>query len=381
MNALLPEMVQKSRVRWSSASGDDWSGLRKSTLNYVTMNHRPNYGTGAYSYKISDGPALLYASCYAALIFHLYGHLDLLSPSERIKWLEHIHGYQCDDGLFRDCLIDIPLAAEAHWWGWHHLTLHAIMALTALGGRAEKQFEFLDKFKRRGAIIDWVQTREWKDNPAIVSNEVQNHATLLQYARDFQGQSWCADVLSELYDWFDRHQDPSTGLWGENFDSPELLSAGVQTGYHIWLLYFYDKRPIQYLERIIDSCLRTQNPLGGFGVALNSSACEDIDSIDPLVRLSLLTDYRKEEILKALQRALCWVLVNVNPDGGWVFRRGEAFHYGHDLMFSRLDESCMFPTWFRTLSLAYLAQTLPHSTASSFHWRFLKCPGLQFSSW
>ena len=102
----------------------------------------------------------------------------------------------------------------------------------------------------------------------------------------------------------------------------------MQTGYHLWLLYFYDRRPIQYIERSIDSCLKTQNLYGGFGVPLNSSACEDIDSIDPLIRLSLETDYRKTEIMDALKRALPWILVNMNSDGGWGFRRYEAFQYG-----------------------------------------------------
>ena len=54
--------------------------------------------------------------------------------------------------------------------------------------------------------------------------------------------------------WLDRKQDPKTGLWGNRLDTPLTLSYGVQTGYHIWLLYFSDHRPIQYTERIIDSC-------------------------------------------------------------------------------------------------------------------------------
>ena len=69
--------------------------------------------------------------------------------------------------------------------------------------------------------------------------------------------------------------------------------------------------------------------LGGFGVPRNSSACENIDSTDPLARLYFMTDYRRDEICSALKKAFFWVLVNVNPDGGWVFRRGEEFCYGH----------------------------------------------------
>jgi hypothetical protein len=38
----------------------------------------------------------------------------------------------------------------------------------------------------------------------------------------------------------------------------------------------------------------------------------------------------------------------------------------------------MFPTWFRTLSLAYLAQALPDSVVGRFNWRFQNSPGIQF---
>ena len=157
-------------------------------------------------------------------------------------------------------------------------------------------------------------------------------------------------------------------------------SQGVQTGYHFWCLYFYDDRPVQYADRIIDSCLATQNRLGGFGVQLNSSACEDIDSIDPLVRLSLKTDYRHGEILIALERALVWVLVNWNPsDGGWVFRRHQPYDIvPHKCMWADKDQSFMAYTWFRMLSLAYLSKALPEMSVAGCRWQWSRFPGHQF---
>jgi len=38
----------------------------------------------------------------------------------------------------------------------------------------------------------------------------------------------------------------------------------------------------------------------------------------------------------------------------------------------------MFPTWFRTLTLAYLGQALPDSVVGQCDWQFCGCPGLQF---
>jgi len=379
LNIVLPKMFQENKAAWESLSHPDFIELRRSTLQFIISNQKVDTCLGSYSFK-PGGPELLYASCFAALTRHLYGDLISLSSSQQGEWIAYLQKYQDEDGLFRDPAIDIPLAEMCDSWGWRHLTLHVLMALDALGGVAQKPFRILNHFKKPGQMAEWLETRKWKIDPANVSNEVQNYATMLQYARDFQNESWCRDALDEMYLWLDRHQDPKTGLWGNGFDTPRLLSLGVQTGYHLWLLYFYDRRPIQYVERIIDSCLATQNRLGGFGVSLNSSACEDIDSIDPLARFYLRTDYRRDDIHKALEKALPWVLFNSKPDGGWVFRRGEALIFGDNLMSSQPEESSLFPAWFRSLSLAYLGKVLVEKAIAKIEWQFLHAPGLQFWS-
>lgn len=373
----LPYHIAVNRKRYLPQRKETFAIVREKTLAYIEANRIPELGIGAYSFKVG-GPSLLYASCYALLTLDLYGALSDLSDDKRRQWITYLQSHQSVDGLFRDPLLDIPLASECDWWGWRHLTLHALMALSCLGGKAEKKFTILDPFKKRDYMVDWLLSRNWEIDPASVSNEIQNVAVLLQYARDFQGESWCHDILLHMYDWFDSHQDAETGLWGERCDSPILLSSGVQTGYHLWSLYLYDQRPINYMDKIIDSCLATQNQLGGYGVPLNSSACEDIDSIDPLVRFYYLTDYRRDDIRKSLEKALIWVMVNRNSDGGWVFRRYESFFYGHELMCTAIDESSMFPTWFRTLSLAYLSKVLSDQSSDDIKWHFSNSPGLQF---
>jgi hypothetical protein len=373
----LPCLLEQNRRIWLNAPSYKYLHLRQRTLDYIATNEKPEINVGAYSYK-PGGPPLLYSSSFAVLTRHLYNDLDTLTLGERAQWISYIQSFQSDDGFFRDPSLDIPSFTNVYWWGWPHMTLIVLMALNAIGGIAQKRFQIIDPFRKKGRMEDWLETRNWKNEPASVSNEIQNYATLLQYARDFQDEVWCEDVLKEMYDWLDRHQDPQTGLWGSEFNTPQLLSYGVQTGYHLWLLYFYDRRPIQYLEQIVDSCLATQNKLGGFGEPLNSSACEDIDTIDPLVRLYFAIDYRRDDILKALEKALPWVMVNINENGGWVFRRYESFQYGHPLMQANENESSMFPTWFRTLSLAYLSKVLSSKPIADIEWRFLKSSGLQF---
>lgn len=90
-----------------------------------------------------------------------------------------------------------------------------------------------------------------------------------------------------------------------------------------------------------------------------------------------MTDHSHDKVQDALMWALPWILTNMNEDGGFVFRRLESFKYGHEKMYSKAEESAMFPTWFRTLSLAYIGKVLPDSMVGKFDWQILKCPGHQ----
>lgn len=178
-----------------------------------------------------------------------------------------------------------------------------------------------------------------------------------------------------MVNWLEKNINPDTGMWGDlPTDSPYHVSQVIQGAYHIYPLFFYDQKDVPFKEKAIDLLLSTQNTLGGFGVTLNSSACEDIDSIDPLIRFSRITNYRRKDIDLALKRAFPWVLANINNDGGFVFRRNEPFCYGHEEMYSGYNESNMFATWFRTLCLAYLVK---HFEVSN-QFKIQNVPGLEY---
>jgi len=363
--------------------------LRAKTLAYVESMRLPGAPYGRYLYAAGMAIPVLYASTYAAMTRHLYGELAGLGDRERREWIGYLQAHQDDDGLFRDPAIYDQgwYAGDPEWCGRRHLTCHVVTALACLGAVAEKPQTWLEPFCAPGGIERWLEGRDWRARPDFVGNEVMNVGTLLQYARDFQGHPQAGQTMVRLLDWLSSHWlNPQTGVWGGLDEREPLnLSRLVQAAYHFWPLYFYDHRPIPHLERAIDTVLRTQNPRGGFGWGVhnqenpwNSSACEDIDSIDPLVRMMRQTAYRREEILAALRRALPWVLSNQNEDGGFVFMRGVAFAYGHPLMASAADVSAMFPTWFRTLCLAIMAQALPDSVVGVIPWEFCEAPGMQY---
>jgi len=363
--------------------------IRARTLRYIEQMRVEGKPYGRYRYAEGMPKPTLYSSTYAAMTRGLYGDLGSLPDAERRQWVEHLQSHQDDDGLFRDPLIYGQgwYKGDPEWCGRRHLTCHVITALTNLGAVAAKPMRWLEPFLKPEGLTAWLQSRAWGNRPDFVGNEVLNVGTILQYARDFQKDERCGPAVKLLLEWMtEHHLDAGSGLWGNlNLKDPKGLSRAVQGAYHFWLLYFYDGVPIPHAERAIDHILRTQNAAGGFGQGVhnaahptNSSACEDIDSIDPLCRLLGPLDDRREQVRGALKRGLARVLVNQNPDGGFVFMRDTGFTYGHPLLAAGHNQSAMFPTWFRTLTLAYLGQVLPESVVGKLPWRFCNCPGLQF---
>ncbi|MCX7825316.1 MAG: hypothetical protein N2689_07135 [Verrucomicrobiae bacterium] len=358
--------------------------VRAKTLRYIENMRFRDGPFGRYRYAEDMPEPTLYSSTYAAMTRGLYRDLHTLTSAQRREWVAYLQSHQDDDGLYRDPRIfgEGWYKDDPEWCGRRHLTCHVLTALTCLGAVAAKPLRMLEPFYEKAKLIAWLEARDWS-KVDFVGNEVLNLGTLLQYARDFQKEPRAAGAIRLMLDWLARHHlNPDTGLWGSiDVNEAKGISRAVMGAYHFWLLFFYDRAPIPYPDRAVDSVLRTENPKGGFGWGVHgpaSSACEDMDSIDPLARLLVLADYRRDDIRAALRRAEAHVLGMQNDDGGFVWTRGTAFSYGHPLMAAGKDASGMFPTWFRTLSLAYLGKALPDSAAGRFNWHFPNAPGIQF---
>jgi hypothetical protein len=358
-------------------------------MDFVATQRLADCGPGAYRYSMAVSVPTLYSSTYAAMARSLLGELDTVPARERDEWIGYLNRHQDEDGLYRDPVIFGQgwYAADPLWCGRAHLTCHVISALTCLGGTAPRPFRWLEPWRDADRLRQWLAARDWGERVGWTGNEVMNVGTLLQYARDVHGDAQAGRCVEALLDWLATHHlNPASGVWG-NLDlaDPRWRSHAVQAAYHWWPLFFYDGRPIPFIERAIDTVLATQNSAGGFGwgvhnpaAPLVSSACEDIDSIDPLCRMLQQTDYRRADIVAALERATDWVLSNQMPDGGFVFLRDRPFEYGHPQLRGEAGAGAMFPTWFRLLSLALLGRALPAGPLGRIPWRFGRCPGYQF---
>jgi hypothetical protein len=290
----------------------------------------------------------------------LLGKLDSLSTDQKLGWIEYFNDFQSQaDGLFYDPVVDSELFRKEDWWGARHLALHMVSAYTDLGSRPKHPFRFLTEYYNQSRLKNWLDQVDWSGaipHEYDIDNQIMNIGCLLQYQRDEWRDEQASETVAYIQKYLLEKINPETGMWCYyDIQDPDQLSRMVQFAYHLFPLFFYDHVSLPYPDKVVQFVLRTQNALGGFGVASNSSACEDIDSIDILIRLSPSVPDRKKEIDAAFKKAIPWILCNQVDDGGFVFRLNEPLVYGHSEMSSERNQGAMFPTWFRTLSLAYVA--------------------------
>lgn len=332
---------------------------------------------GLFNYKYAQSSTLptVYASMYVCLLQSLFGDLSVKDEGYRLKWAKFFDSFQNpEDGFYYDEVINTPFYNKTDWWGKRHLVPHMIMAYNALGYKPKYQYKWVSEYYSKEAIDKLMSEADWDTammDDTDIDNKIMNIGVTLQFQRDYFNDVPAGDAVKYLKESLLSRINPNTGMWGVyNLDNPKEKARMIQFSYHLFRLFFYDKDIIVNPERIIDLIIESQNDYGGFAVNLNSGACADIDAVDPLVYLSKLTDYRHEDIEKTLRKALIFILGNQNDDGGFVFLRDSDFFYGDKQTSSLKNESSLFPTWFRTLSIAYICDFL---NIRGFN--FVKSPG------
>jgi len=280
-------------------------------------------------YRISTGckPTLL-ASCFAVITRELIGNLKTLDNNSREQWISYIQQYQnSSTGLFFDPSLDVK-TLTTHGTGYleRQFTYFALHALDALGVKAKYKLSVTEKYLQPGVISQWLASLDWS-RPWYESNEVMFLLTFLFYElRESDGEK-NKKTLIEALDWLDDHQDPSTGYWGT--DCGASLFDAMAGAFHIYLFYYFVKRPVQYVDTIIDSTLSLQENDGLFSPFGGGGSCEDLDAIDILVNMKKMSSYRTTDINSALEKSKKGTLDCRNTDGGfrWITKRFFGLSY------------------------------------------------------
>lgn len=323
------------------------NGLKQRALEYVKQ-----MWVDDVRYRFSeDAPCeSLYASIFACLIRGFY---DDISEAERQGWLAYFNQCQrVEDGLFDDGIINDDLYyMNRRGYGAHHLAGIIINAYDRLGGIPQYEFRYLNVYQDPDIVIKWLSELDYKRIWGS-SNEIMNIGTAMQFARDRMGMSF-KGALEAMEEFLLKKIRKEYGLWFEGrIESKMAMYEAIRGAYHIFPVLWYDHIEIPYADRCLELLYQSQNLWGGFDNLIGSGACEDIDAIDPLLRLSIQEKKDLRSIEEMLEQAEQWILFNQNPDGGFVFsRRGEFNWGGQKSLSSEKQHSNLFATWFRILSL------------------------------
>ena len=362
--------------------------------------------TGGFRFAIHQ-PATLMATTYSVLGLELTGKLAALSDTHKSAITSFLMSGVQADGSFKDPLFKAEdILSEQHdiTYFQEETTTFCQQALDALLAPPPPPRNWLKNWNTGEGLIQYFESFPW-ENPWLDSNRVMFALSQLCHDAERHQKPDLLKVVDVALDWLDDHQSSETGLW-QGPHKVSLTNAMAAT-FHFTFYYSYRRRPIQYVERIIDSCLKLQQPHGLFSGNAIGQTCLDYDAIDLLAKASLVTDYRKQEVQEAMQQAYQTLLSLQNfEDGGFCDRKenlvkphgGRKVQLLRKLRLSRLmpssiripaqgtyqvcwdllscdtTQSNAFSTWFRLLTL-YLA-TL--NTGSSDKFIFRRLPFLGY---
>ncbi len=279
-----------------------------------------------------ESPVCLVGSCCAALASETLGTLSDSSAQEIEAWTDYIQSFQHGDGWFGDPYLQPTkghVLDSAYLRG--HATFLAMMALDALGQRPHRRLELLDAWRDDTALYDWIDQLDWI-NPWRESNWVEWIGYWLLVESDITAdhvpvrEEQFPAGFAGLLQWLEDHQDPTTGFWGNPpYKAVQRTLQQMAAAYHHYVFYYAAGRSLRFKDRIVDHTLALQQPDGLFvpGRA-GGGPCEDLDAIDILANMYRLADYRREEIERALKRALAALLRNQRADGAFVYASNGA---------------------------------------------------------
>lgn len=299
----------------------------------------------------------LYSSVFAVMAYHYTGKLQKFDRDELSGWANYINEFQNpDDGLFDSH--ELHEGIGVHHNLEHrklHLTCHVLPALALLGYKPKYPIKYVEKYTDSENFIKWLDQRDltmaW-----VEGNNLLFAGQLLINEIETSGQG--QNSLDLLFNWLEDTIDSKTALWGT--DKNCSLHKAMYGAYHQLVLYYYKKREVPNIEKLIDSVLLCQHFDGGFSEWRGGGTCQDIDGIDILVNCYKLTSYRRRDIRKALRKSLVHIMNDrYIENGGFQDRKNHEFiHNSMPSTRTAMNVANTFSTWFTLHALNDLGSVL-----------------------
>ena len=296
----------------------------------------------------------------------------------------------------------------------YQTTAFSLSALDALKMKPKYNFTFMNSFRGKEKISKFFEKINWR-NPWHESNKIMFLLQFFSYEYIVMKKKDSLVDIHTIIDCLDSAQDSKTGLWGTQFKASSF--ASMAAAYHFLIFYKYFNRKINFSEKISSSVFQLQMRDGLFHPFGGGGACEDLDAIDVIYKISSDVSTESEESLKRAYRAL---LQNYDKNGGfswakrptfpflvglkyfnpsleifnigmikWIiknnyigslipyFKEKKIYEYSNwNLMKYNINLSDSWSTWFRLLSIATIERLLPDLKKHDIDYKFRRLPSI-----
>lgn len=370
-----------------------------------------------FRYSSNSGNSI-FCTCFALFIIDLFQEIDCLSSKTKLQLTSYLQGHQHkSDGYFEPDTIFHKDKDRIR----QQLTTLCLSALNILGVGPKYPLKFMEKWQKPIDIITYLTKNQTHDGFDGSGNKAMFLAIFLTYEYERTGNSLYLDLIDTWFNFHDTYQNKN-GFWGNK--KANLYYKGLQNAFHQLEIYFYWKRTVPKLTKIVDITLAMQDKDGFFAPTPGGGPCKDYDAINILTNSFQFNKYRSEEKLKSLGKSLEAVLSCQNDDGGfcrskqWPLNKSSnniknliriknakfIFHgnrpyfwfyrtkmFVYDVLKKKnkyisswvrgghyFYESDLFSTWFRCLAIAQILSILYPENCLKDHFRFQRTIGLGY---
>lgn len=290
------------------------SALKDSSIEYLMSLW--DSASGGFRFA-SHQPATLMATAYTVIGLEFLQGLVALSKGQRTAIIGFLSSGVQADGSFTDplfCIEDIHSSQHTIAYFQEETTTFCQQALDALSAPPPPPHNWKSDWRTvNNDIVSYLESLSWQ-NPWLDSNPVMFLLSQLCHDAERHQQLELLKMVDTALDWLDTNQSAETGLWQGPY--PVSLTNAMATTFHFTFFYIYRCRTILHAERIIDSCLKLQQPHGLFSGKAIGQTCLDYDALDLLAKVSLTTNYRSDDVQQAMVKAQHALLDLHNPAGG-----------------------------------------------------------------
>ena len=263
-----------------------------------------------FIYKMSpEGKSTLMSDAFGVMVEFLFW--KRMSESELEEYMTYVLKFQDPETGFFICKELHNNARDELYIKWQ-TTYFVLKVMSMYGQQPQYPLKFLTPFAEHTYVVQWLENLDWNDS-WLVSNNVMFLMFFLECHGSVLPDSQV--IIERIFQWLNYFQDPITWFFGNNCSS--YLLGSMCGSYHIYPSYMHHWKKIHHVEKIIDNTLSLQNSDGCFYYVKWCGACPDYDWVDILAKLTLLTDYRREDIVNALQKALRFLMWNQLPNGAF----------------------------------------------------------------